>query len=122
MRWLRRGLRLTAGQWWLLLNAWSRLLVVDIQLRALGVQRTARMVPAPVIGQANRRQLQRAEAYAYWLRLAARHHVVRAMCLHQSTPKPTWRHLSPWARAEVVRGCKRRRYRRAVPGVWHVHQ
>jgi transglutaminase superfamily protein len=64
--------------------------VVDFQLRALGVQRTARMVPLPSTTQASPRQLQRAETYAYWLRRAARHHVVRAQCLHQSLALHAW--------------------------------
>src|SRR5213079_493783 len=90
LRFLRRCSRLTPGQWWLLVSAWCRLLLVDVQLRAVGVQRTARMVPAPITLMASPRQLQRAENYAYWLRCAARHHVVRAQCLHQSLALHAW--------------------------------
>src|SRR4051812_26871938 len=84
----RRGMSLS--QWWLLLSAWVRLLVVDIQLRAVGVQRAARLAPTTTNTDASRAQLRKAETYVHWLRVAARHHVVTARCLHQSLALHTW--------------------------------
>ena len=82
--------RMTAEQWWLLLNAWLRLLVVDVQVRLLGVQRTARMAPRATTAEPSQQQVNRAETYMRWLRVAARHHVVTARCLHQSLALHGW--------------------------------
>jgi hypothetical protein len=76
-----------------LLQAWFRLLLVDFGVKLLGVPRTARLIPSATNttgGAAPEDQVRRAQTYARWLRRAARHHVIRAECLHQSLALHGW--------------------------------
>jgi hypothetical protein len=95
-RQLRRLRSLRGGQVRLLASAWTRLLVVDLLVRLVGVQRTARLAPAALSTVPSGAQLACARDYAHWLRVAATHHVIRALCLHESLA------LHHWLRARGV--------------------
>ena len=86
-----RPRRLRLAELGLLTSAWVQLLAVELGVRCLGVRRTASLArdvapsaPAPTTAQ------WQAENYARWLGVAARHHVVRAECLHQSLALHQW--------------------------------
>jgi hypothetical protein len=80
----------------LLASAWTRLLVVDLLVRVVGVQRTARLAPAAPPTVPSAAQVACARHYSRWLRIAANHHVIRARCLHESLA------LHHWLRGEGV--------------------
>jgi len=87
---LRRLRTLGLRDWSLLLNAWVRLLIVDLELRVLGVERTARMARPSVGTDASRERIDRALLYASWLRRAAAYHPARARCLHRALALHQW--------------------------------
>jgi hypothetical protein len=80
----------------LLVSAWTRLLVIDLLVRVLGVQRTARLAHFAPTRSPSAKQLEGARDHARWLRVAADHHVVRAECLHKALA------LHHWLRGEGV--------------------
>jgi hypothetical protein len=88
---LARLRRLRVSELGLLAGAWLQLLAVDLGVRCLGVRRTANLAKqvAPRAARATTEHWQ-AENYARWLEVAARHHVVRAECLHQSLALHQW--------------------------------
>src|SRR5215207_6254312 len=75
---------------WLIAHAWFMLGMVDLRLRAFGFRRTANQ--AITLGHRPSRpeDVRRAYEYARWLRIAARHHLVRARCLHQALALHHW--------------------------------
>ena len=88
---LARLRRLGRGNTRMLLSAWVRLLAVDLSVRCVGVRRTARMAPRTPLGARSAPvEHWHAQNYARWLRVAARHHLVRAECLHQSLALHQW--------------------------------
>lgn len=69
------------------------LLLVDIALRTVGLRRLvpgAHSVLTTRSEDVNAEDLRRASRYAYWLDVAARHHIVRARCLHKSLALHLW--------------------------------
>jgi hypothetical protein len=97
---VRRFLGLSHDDRWVLTRAFVGLGVVEVALRVLGFQRTMRLIDRrrpgtaalpPAAGvEPNAEQLQRARRYAAWVATAARHHVVRARCLHRSLLLHHW--------------------------------
>jgi hypothetical protein len=90
---VRRYLALPQADRRLFIRAFIGLVLVDLKLRTSGSQRL--ISPAELAEQRPPRQsstefLQQAECYARWLEIAARHHVVRAQCLHRSLVLHRW--------------------------------
>jgi hypothetical protein len=71
-------------------RAFIWLVIADMVLRAKRFQRLGQWLEAPAEGHVDAQALRRAEAYAHWLDVAARHHVVRARCLHRSLALQHW--------------------------------
>lgn len=92
-RHVRRYLGLPRAERWLVARAFVALARVDLALRAAGFRRLVRRVerrsarPGHVGGTAT---LERASRYARAIEIAARHHVVRARCLHRALVLHTW--------------------------------
>lgn len=82
---MRNLLALRRAEWRALVAAWANLWLIDLELRFMSFRRVLEgadrlsgaiaAVPPDV---------PRARSYARWVDVAARHHVVRARCLHRS--------------------------------------
>jgi hypothetical protein len=86
--------RLTRHDWSLLLTAWLRLLLVDLELRVFGFERTARLARPLSGNEPSLHRVERARTYSRWLSRASKYHAVNARCLHRSLA------LHQWLRAE----------------------
>lgn len=77
--------RLSRGERRALLDAYVALLVVAIELRWFGYRRLIRRIEnVSVRGRDAPLEPDAAEAFAKWLAVASRHHLIRAQCLHRS--------------------------------------
>jgi hypothetical protein len=81
---------LATGNCLSLAHAWFMLAIVDVRLRAFGFRRTAHRAVSLGHRPGRPEDVQRAYEYARWLRIAARHHLVRARCLHQALALHHW--------------------------------
>lgn len=91
LRKLRRYLALPAEDRWLVARAFVALAVVDFGLRVLGYRRLADRMSRSARGrQGGPEDVARAQRYVRWLDVAARHHFVRAQCLHLSLALHEW--------------------------------
>ena len=72
--------------------AYVALGVTDLALRTAGFRRVARYADAParVMGPVGPADMARARRYAHLIDMAARHHVLRADCLHRSLVLHAW--------------------------------
>jgi hypothetical protein len=92
-RLLRRWVRLRPDERRLLVRAFVDLVVVDVELRALGFSRLLRRIEA---GESAGRRVPpspdpiRARHYARWIEAAARYHVLRPHCLQRSLVLHRW--------------------------------
>jgi len=75
-----------------LAHAWFMLAIVDVRLRAFGFRRTAQRAVSRGHRPVRPEDVRRAYDYARSLRIAARHHLVRARCLHQALALHHWLH------------------------------
>jgi hypothetical protein len=93
LRPLRRLVALSTAERWLLLRAFAALIATDLALHTSsfhGLIARARNAGAPRQHASNREELLRAMAYAHWLEVASRYHLVRARCLHRSITLHSW--------------------------------
>src|SRR5688500_16042236 len=87
VRRIRRYFSLSPADRRLFIQAYIALLAIDLRLRTQTFRRvveaqarTTVVTESPVASVVT----ERARRYAHWVEVAARHHVVRALCLHQS--------------------------------------
>jgi Transglutaminase-like superfamily len=90
---IKRGLLLSGADRRMLLGALVSLALVHVRLRTHGLQWViARLPPAtaPASQEPSPDQLCRARRCAYWIEVAARHHVLRPNCLVRSLTLHRW--------------------------------
>jgi hypothetical protein len=93
LRWLRRCAELSREDLRLLVRAFITLGLIDLGLRVWGFRRVVEGAERPSKSAARAvgaDELHRARQYARLVELAARHHVVRARCLHRSLALHLW--------------------------------
>jgi hypothetical protein len=90
---LRRSLDLRPEERWLLGWAALWLIGVDVSLRLMGFRRLVARAHASAQSPTlsiSAEDLRRGRMYARWIESAARHHVIRARCLHCSLVLHAW--------------------------------
>ena len=74
----------------MLRRAYIALAVAELGLRIRGCRRLLERVPAARRSSVSDEDRRRAARYAQWLEVAARHHPVRARCLHRWLARHSW--------------------------------
>ena len=74
----------------LLFRAFAGIIVVDLRLRFSGLQRSLRWTELTRGSRTEPGAVERANRYAEWIARVARHHFIRARCLHQSLLLQRW--------------------------------
>ena len=93
-------------------RAWLWLLWMDLVLRVLPLQRVLGRAAGPTEAPAVRESdVRRARTYASVIELAARHHLIRARCLHRSLV------LASWLRREGLSSALRMGVRKETDGI-----
>ncbi len=88
-----RARELSLQEWGFLLRAFVTITQIDLALRIVGFPRLVARAQAQPPAEPDSlavEDLWRARRYARWIDSAARHHFIRAQCLHRSLALHTW--------------------------------